>query len=192
MMILVRHAESAANAGLPTDSPDGIALTALGERQADDFAKEWAVRPTAIVSSPFMRAMQTAEPLARRFGMPVETASVQEFTYLSPSKCIGTTAASRRAWVLEYWELSDPDLRDGPGAETFREFVERARDFVVSARSRSSENVVVFCHGQFMQMVRWLQEEPARPVNSESMRHFRAMDLERPVKHCQQYQLVAG
>ncbi|AWH53499.1 histidine phosphatase family protein [Stenotrophomonas sp. ESTM1D_MKCIP4_1] len=192
MIILVRHAESAANAGLPTDSPDGIALTALGERQAGDFAKEWAVRPSAIVSSPFLRAMQTAEPLARRFDLPVETASVQEFTYLSPSKCIGTTAASRRAWVLEYWDLSDPDLRDGPGAETFREFVERARGFLVSAGSRSSGNVIVFCHGQFMQMVRWLQEEPARPVDSESMRHFRAMDLERQVKHCQQYQLVAG
>jgi len=192
MMILVRHAESAANAGLPTDSPDGIALTAAGQRQAEDLAERWASRPTSIASSPFVRARQTAEPLARRFGLPVETASVQEFTYLSPPKCVGTTAAARRSWVLAYWDLSDPDHRDGPGAETFREFADRGRQFLLDAKARDCGNVVVFCHGQFMQMVRWLQEAPARPVDSETMRQFRAVDLKQPIEHYQQYQLFGG
>lgn len=192
MMILVRHAESAANAGLPTNSPDGIALTDLGVRQAEDLAENWTGRPAAIVSSPFVRARQTAEPLARRFGMPIGTASVQEFTYLSPPKCVGTTAASRRSWVLAYWDLSDPDHRDGPGAETFREFVDRARRLLADTTWRDRGEVVIFCHGQFMQMVRWLQEHPERPVDSEAMRHFRAVDLRHPVEHCQQYRICAG
>jgi len=192
MMILVRHAESAANAGLPTHSPDGIALTDLGVRQAEELAGNWTRRPAAIVSSPFVRARQTAEPLARRFGMPIGMASVQEFTYLSPPKCVGTTAASRRSWVEAYWDLSDPDHRDGPGAETFREFVDRAKLVLADATLRDPGEVVVFCHGQFMQMVRWLQEHPARPVNSEAMRQFRAVDLKQPIAHCQQYRACAG
>lgn len=189
MIIFVRHAQSAANAGQPTQSPGGIALTESGIEQAAAFARQWPSRPCRILSSPYLRAMQTAQPLALRFNLSVMRAPVHEFTYLCPVRCAGTTAAERRSWVAEYWKASDPNFRDGSGAETFREFVERAEVAISLLRGCGSEMVVVFCHGQFMQMVRWLGANPLRPIDRSAMRAFRSVDLARPIHHCEQYQL---
>ncbi len=189
MIIFVRHAQSAANAGQSTESPDSIALTEAGIQQAAAFARAWSSRPSRILSSPYLRAMQTAQPLASKFNLEVMTAPVQEFTYLCPAKCAGTTVAERRSWVAEYWKASDPDFRDGPEAETFREFVERTKVALQLVRVLGSGMVVVFCHGQFMQMVRWLGADPLRVIDPSAMRAFRSVDLEHPIHHCEQYQL---
>lgn len=56
--------------------------------------------PDLIVVSPEPRAKQTAEPFIARFpGVEVETWPIQEFTYLSPARCVGTTAEPPRFWL---------------------------------------------------------------------------------------------
>ena len=70
-LYLVRHAKAAA--GEPDDlrplTPEGHAdARALGERLARDGA-----RPAAIISSPLLRARETAAELARSFGVEPET-----------------------------------------------------------------------------------------------------------------------
>ena len=66
--------------GQATTGPDHIwtpedPLTDLGRRQAEELAGYIAERkalPTRILASPFLRAMQTAEPIATLLGLPIE------------------------------------------------------------------------------------------------------------------------
>lgn len=63
---LIRHAESAANAGLATTAPDSIPLTQSGHFQAQTSADSIMFAPDLIISSPFERAVATAKPTAER------------------------------------------------------------------------------------------------------------------------------
>ena len=70
----VRHAQSLGNIGLayPRFHPDDPPLTELGLRQAGALALRYAPGELdGICASTLVRACQTAEPLAERFGMPV-------------------------------------------------------------------------------------------------------------------------
>ncbi|MCA2213176.1 histidine phosphatase family protein [Jidongwangia harbinensis] len=72
-MVLVRHASSVP----PTrDGPDDLTrpLTPEGLRQADELVESLtALRPAAVWSSPYLRAVQTVRPTARALGLPVGT-----------------------------------------------------------------------------------------------------------------------
>ncbi|WP_052359440.1 histidine phosphatase family protein [Actinoplanes friuliensis] len=70
---LVRHAQSVPPAA---DGPDDLTrpLTPDGLRQADDLvAALCALRPAAVWSSPYRRAIQTVQPAADVLGLPVRT-----------------------------------------------------------------------------------------------------------------------
>ncbi len=63
---VMRHADAEPAAGYATDADRP--LTAKGKRQADSVGRALAklgTAPTVIISSPFLRACQTAEVLAR-------------------------------------------------------------------------------------------------------------------------------
>lgn len=72
---LLRHADAGdpvAWKGSDADRP----LSAKGEKQAERlgrFLKDVGFRPDAIISSPKIRAAQTAEIVARHLGLPVTT-----------------------------------------------------------------------------------------------------------------------
>lgn len=151
---LLRHGETAANAGQITTDPAEIPLTAAGLVQAEALSCSLVQAPMAIICSPFLRARQTAAPADRRFGVPVEIWPIQEFTYLAPAKCVGTTVAERRAWVEAYWRRCDPVYVDGPGAESFPQLVDRVRATLGCLLSYRG-GVLMIGHGQFMQAVRW-------------------------------------
>ena len=53
---LIRHGESASNAGLPTTGNGEVPLTALGQRQARDVADRVQRQPDLLVVSSFLRA----------------------------------------------------------------------------------------------------------------------------------------
>lgn len=105
---LIRHAESAANAGLATTAPDSIQLTEKGQLQARAFADSITSAPDLIISSPFERAIATALPTAERFpNVLFELWPVEEFTYLSPNRFAGTTQADRKPHAESYWKNGD-------------------------------------------------------------------------------------
>ncbi|AXM95633.1 histidine phosphatase family protein [Pseudomonas plecoglossicida] len=181
----VRHGESAANAGTATSDPALIPLTDLGWVQARAVAETFLQAPTLIVTSPYERAADTAKPTIGRFpGVPVEVWPVEEFTYLSPSRCANTTAADRRPWVESYWTSADPECLDGPGTESFASLIQRARESLRQLHGMPG-TVAVFGHGQFIQAVRWLVTEAPERVDSEAMRAFRRFDLINPIVNCQ-------
>lgn len=78
---LIRHGESAANAGEASLDHASIPLTAKGVEQAYLVAESFAQAPTLIVASPFARAQSTAMATAARFAaIPFETWPIHEFT----------------------------------------------------------------------------------------------------------------
>lgn len=192
IIICCRHGQSVANAGAATSDPLSVPLTELGRQQAEEVARQWTEVPGLIVVSPAERARATALPTMRRFPtVRVEEWPIQEFTYLAPARCAGTTAEQRRAWVEDYWALADPDRCDGDGAETFNEFLARV-DLAVSRLvqfvERSDQAVLLFGHGQFINAMRW---QRTRSVDEQGMVSFRVFDLKHPVEHCEPTDLPA-
>lgn len=191
MLTLIRHAESSANAGLATQDPASIPLTLAGEVQARKLAESALPFPViAVWSSPYLRSLQTASPTAERLGLLVRRQPLQEFTYLCPAKCAGTTPAERKQWVDEYWRRGDPEYVDGPGAESFSMLVERAYSALNSCDSGTDEaHVIAFSHGQFLQMIYWLDGYSGTPASRAGMRAYRDLDMHRPVRHCEGFQI---
>lgn len=192
---LIRHGESQANAGFATDDPATIPLTPKGWEQARAIAESFESAPDLIICSPFLRAQQTAAPTIERFpGVPVETWDIQEFTYLDPARCAGTTVEQRRVWVAEYWNRRDPHYRDDgwdlpqewkPRCEPFSALKRRATEFVNKLEKSSARDIVVFGHGQFFTATRLEMLRPHTPIKSyaaavndllQLMRHFPDLD----------------
>ena len=127
---LVRHGQSASNAGLPAVGHADTPLTALGQQQAREVARRVDRQPDLLIVSPFLRAHETAAPIRKRWpATPCEVWPIQELTYLSPARCRGSTADIRRPWIEAYWRRCDPDYCDGPDAESFGAFMGRLGDF---------------------------------------------------------------
>lgn len=153
---LIRHAESLANAGAATSTPRDIPLSEKGYEQARTLAGSIIDRPDRIILSPYTRTLETARPVLARFpDCPVETLSIQEFTYLSISRCRNTTYEQRKPMVEEYWTRCDPEYADGGQAESLAELIYRTRDFLRRVREMEGELVFVFTHEYFIKAVIW-------------------------------------
>ncbi len=182
---LVRHGQSTSNAGAPADGFGEIPLTALGREQAQALAQKVGRQPDLLVVSPFQRARATADPIRARWpSTPCETWPIHELTYLSPTRCRGTTAADRRPWVDAYWRDADPDHVDGPDAESFRSFAGRLADFHRRLLALDGEFVIVVGHGQFFRgyvLGRHVQFAPT----ALWMGQYRADETARPMANCE-------
>ncbi|MEJ8847215.1 histidine phosphatase family protein [Variovorax rhizosphaerae] len=185
---LVRHGESAANAGLPTSEPELIPLTPRGRAQAAQLAQLLAVRPAAIVTSEYIRAIDTARPLATRHGLDYSRhALLNEFVTLDPASVAGTGTKERRPLIDSYWTQGDPRLRMGPGAETFMEFAQRADDYRPQLDALP-HHTVVFGHGMWFAMLLWRTLN--FPVADRlSMKSFRQFQIGLPMPNCAVYEL---
>ena len=188
---LVRHGQSAANAGLPSVLHADVPLTELGHRQAEAVAERVARPPDLVVVSPFARARATAAPILARWpATPTETWPIGELTYLSPARCVGTTPEIRRPWIAEYWQRCDPDHLDGDDAETFRAFVARLADFHRRLAALDLDFVIAVGHGQFFRAytvalaagaeaaARWMQDYRARET-AQPMANGEIIELSR-------------
>ncbi|WP_338923758.1 histidine phosphatase family protein (plasmid) [Pseudomonas silesiensis] len=188
---LIRHAQSAANAGLPTTDPGAIPLTQTGQRQGLELADAITSAPDLIISSPYLRAMDTALPTASRCpDVPFEVWAVEEFTYLAPNRFAGTTQADRKPYVESYWSNGDAALVDGPGAESFEHLLGRARAMLARLADLDAQDVQVFSHGQFIRAVAWVIKHSASAISPDRMREFRAADVGEPLGNCCSYQLL--
>lgn len=153
---LIRHGESEANSGLPTDDQVNIKLTEKGHQQARQIAVYIEQQPSLIVTSPFLRTKQTAQPSIERFSSTPHTEwQVQEFNYLATARRKNTTLAQRIPMADEYWQRCDPFYVDGDGAESFAEMVSRVNNLKKQIQNLDEGFVVVFTHGMFMRAFLW-------------------------------------
>ena len=185
-ILIVRHAQSAANAGGRTSDPATIPITGTGLRQAQCVAALVAEKPSLIAVSRYLRTSQTAAPLVLRYpGVPVEEWRIEEFTYLDAITCAGTTYAERKVLRDAYWSRCDPLWVDGPGCECFVDFVSRVRNLEHALSVRNpDETVVVFTHGLVMRTLLWLQQHPAGQVVDAEMKDFAGFRLGVSVPNC--------
>jgi broad specificity phosphatase PhoE len=130
---LVRHGRAVT--GWDRDPDPGLDELGAAQAQAvaDRLAPLGAVRPPAIVTSPLRRCQETAEPLARRWGVtPVVEAAVGEIP--SPE---GVPMEDRVEWLREVMGGTWSEL--GDRYTTFR-------DSVVAFVAARAEDTVVFSH----------------------------------------------
>jgi broad specificity phosphatase PhoE len=172
-LILVRHGQSLSNAGGKTSDNNLNPLTPLGQSEAQTFAGRLDCQPSLIVVSPFLRAQQTAEPIRARFPQsPVEEWPIQEFTFLNPAQHYDTTEADRWPHSTTFWERCDPDYIDGPGAESFTQFLDRVREAIRRLIARNPGGcVLLVTHGFFMQAFRLVLLFP-NATDDELMTNF--------------------
>ncbi len=182
---LVRHAQSSSNAGLPAIGAGNTPLTDLGQRQACELAGRVDRQPDLLVVSEFIRSQATAAAIRERWPkVRCETWPIQELTYLSPARCMGTTRDTRQPWVDAYWHACDPDYLDGPDAETFRSFMTRLGDFHRRLQALGGELVMVVGHGQFFSGY-LMGLHKGFPVTADWMRAYRASETARPMANCE-------
>jgi broad specificity phosphatase PhoE len=169
----IRHGESTGNAGIPCNDLALLELTEKGWRQAREVAASWSATPDLIVTSPYLRTQQTAQPTIERFPeVPVVVWPIQEFTYLEPSRWNGTLSAARRPHIDAYWKAADPEFCDGPGAESFATLLRRAEDALARlCELPDGSQALVFSHGQFIHAVRMVVFHPGA-TDKQRMLHF--------------------
>src|ERR1700721_563148 len=108
--VFIRHGQSTGNVGTPCHHLSLIGLTVKGGEQARGIGANWIATPNLIVTSPYLRAQQTAQPTIQRFpDAIVEGWPVQEFTYLQPDRWNGTLSVERMPHIERYWTEADPE-----------------------------------------------------------------------------------
>ena len=179
-MILLRHGQSEFNLHFTATRRDpGIEdprLTELGHEQAEQAAQALAAKGVRrIVASPYTRALQTAEPLARRLGLPVMIdVSVRERYAF---KCdVGSPVADlRQAWPGHDFSAVE-DIWWPTQAEPEAHVVERAARFrrAMAADPAWRDTLVVSHWGFILALTgtsvangEWLRCDPTLPPPAE-------------------------
>ena len=107
MLVLVRHGSTVANAARKLQGLLDLPLDDQGNAQVAGIA-EWLDKPDRVISSPLIRARQTAEA----FGMPYEID--QRWVELDYGSLDGLPIADVDADVWARWRV-DPTYRAGGG-----------------------------------------------------------------------------
>jgi probable phosphoglycerate mutase len=182
---MIRHGQSMANAGRESTDPATIPLSPTGERQAAHVARVFDHGPGLILTSPFLRARQTAQATIDRFpSVRIEEWPVQEFTYLGRLHGRPTTGAERRPWVDSYWSSADPSYQDDDRSESFVDVHNRARQFLTRLSRQDAGPVAVFTHGLFTRIVLWTIMTGETTPDSDNMRRFLTFRTAYAIPNC--------
>jgi probable phosphoglycerate mutase len=158
---------------MSSSDPGLIPLTPGGRRQAEQIARVFADVPALIVTSPYLRARQTAQPTISRFpAAACQEWPVQEFTYLGDLHGTSSTAREREPCARAYWDQADQHHASG-GAESFTGLLNRTTDLLNRLSAQRSGPVAVFTHGLFMRAVAWSLLTGITTPDSDEMRRFR-------------------
>ncbi|HWS52522.1 MAG TPA: histidine phosphatase family protein [Pyrinomonadaceae bacterium] len=147
-IILVRHGQSQGNAEQRFGGHSPTPLSDLGRAQAEATARALGGEGVAaIYSSDLLRAVQTAEPLARRTGLEIVRADA--FRERSVGRMEGLTFEdAARRFPDEYAALLRRDFEHVlPGGESYRQLLDRAaRELDAAVARHRGSAVAVFSH----------------------------------------------
>ena len=186
---LVRHGESASNAGGVTMPHADIPLTELGQRHAEALATVLPQAPARVLCSAFLRAQVTAQPYCARVGVRAAVHPLlHEFDAIDPALIAGMTGAQRRPVADAFWAEGDPHKRMGVQAETFAEFADREQTFMADDLPTLPDGSVLFGHGIWIGMVAW-RLLGFDPLADGGMRRFRRFQTGLPLPNGAVYQV---
>ncbi|MEJ8544055.1 histidine phosphatase family protein [Brevibacillus borstelensis] len=136
---LVRHCQAEGQA------PDA-ALTPLGRQQAEALASFFRDIPVQrVIASPYLRARDTAEPLARHFGLTVETDSRLEERVLS--------SQSMPDWYERLRDTFSDLALCYAGGESSRTAMDRGFSLVQEALLAPCSHTVLVTHGGLLSLL---------------------------------------
>ncbi len=152
----VRHGESEGNF-LRIHQSKNTPLTEVGQSQAKIVALRFSkIQVASIIASPCLRAQQTAQAIADKNDLKIETNDL--FTEKKgPSELIGISQQSEQSKQIRKklgerlfeqdgnWRYSDE--------ETIAEFAKRAEDALKFLSQRTEENLAVVCHALILRMI---------------------------------------
>lgn len=151
-LIFIRHGESTANVdGSLTCAIPGVPLTGRGRAQAAALAESWDGTPVdAMVSSPMLRATQTAEPLAARLGLPVRIDDrLPEFQIGELHGRTDPESARLVDQCFVRWQADDLSFA-APGGESGADVIARLRAALVDLLAANLASTVVVAHGTLL------------------------------------------
>jgi broad specificity phosphatase PhoE len=185
---LVRHGESQGNLAdarahalgvdrleLDVRDPD-VPLSPTGERQADALGRYLAglaEGPTAVLSSPFTRAAETARRAAEPVGLPVrcdERLRERDFGAFDGMTAQGIRErypeeAARRQLLGKFWYRP-------PGGESWADVALRVRSVLSTEAPRyDGGRLLVVAHQAVVMVLRYVLEELSEPELLELDRH---------------------
>ncbi len=149
ILFLVRHGETESNRnGLALGRAD-VPLNERGEEQARRVADALASEPvSAVYSSPLMRALRTAEVIAKPHEIPVQVKPA--LIEMDIGEADGLTFAEVRSQfpgLLETWVTEAGPDQPMPGGERLTEVQRRASDVVQSlAKLHPEDTICVVTH----------------------------------------------
>ena len=191
----VRHGQSSSNAGEVSVPHAEVPLSPLGEAQSLALAPLLPAQPALVLTSPYVRARQTAAPYCERCGVQMHDVDLlHEFDAIAFHLIDGMRGEQRRAVSAEFWGKADPLLRTGEDKETFTEFASRVRAFHDIVLRVLPDETVVFGHGTWIALLVWLLVG-FNPLVERGMRRFRGFQQGLPMPNasiwCAQ-ELAAG
>jgi broad specificity phosphatase PhoE len=155
-IILVRHGETEANRRRHFAESDEIPLTDKGRMQAHQLALRLArhFRPAALLSSPFLRAIETSEIVASLLGLRTK---VIEGIYERDFGTLRGHPYERMGEKMSLDSLYDPGKTwtwTPEGGESQEEVRLRAGAVLENLRTQyPQQQVVVVCHGAVIQAI---------------------------------------
>ena len=145
---MIRHARPVRDEAPEGGSADPV-LADLGRLQAEATADYLTGEGIDhIVSSSMKRALQTAEPLAERLGLPIERLDDLRESDHRARIYVPAEEMERDDPSIAHYFDPDADINETiflDGYEEFRTRVERGFEHVI--RTNRSRTVAVFCHG---------------------------------------------
>lgn len=155
-LYFLRHAESEYNVlkKINGDRAIIVHLTAKGLKQAKAAAKELKpVRFDALYSSPFIRATETAEIIAKELNLPVQTDEhLREIN-------VGFEGKSAKHYHEVLNALGNSQGPHKDGTESFADIKARLLEFLKSVQKTKQARVVVVTHEVLVQAMRAITNE---------------------------------
>ena len=149
-IITVQHTQSVHHTNGMVGSWTDWDLTELGKQQADNIGKnlktELEEKDFIIYSSDVLRAKQTAEIVAKHFGVtPIFKTELRERNL---GKCCGKSVQ----WLRENIECQEKTIDDRlfSDAESRRDEWNRLKPFFDSIMADDSENILIVSHGDLL------------------------------------------
>lgn len=146
-LFLVRHGQTNHNADGLAQGWTDIDLDRIGELQAEKIANELGSIPfDRIFSSDLVRARRTAEPLAQKLGIKIETSELLRERWLGELEN-APLVDLRAAFESEIESTGESRYRCRPkGVESAYEVMDRIHAFA-KLLPTEFENIAVFTHG---------------------------------------------
>ncbi|MGK2966117.1 MAG: histidine phosphatase family protein [Tepidiformaceae bacterium] len=145
-LILIRHGQSEGNAASVVQGRKDFSLSELGRRQAHLTAERIAgIEVARVVSSPLLRAAETATIIAGRLGMDWEPST--DLLEYDVGDVAGLTGAEIRERFPEVMAQYAAGKRPAfPGSESRETFYARLVGFLAATREHDGSTVAV-AHG---------------------------------------------